>query len=429
MRTFGMFVCTASLIAGTASAEIYGYQVLGKKLELTRPDQADAVTSVYNYPREDYRPDGTRVGSFDVYATAKADVAYNDNIYATETATESDVITKITPALVAKSDWGRHELVGRVHGELVRYLDNSDEDYENYGVNVSGRLDVKRNSYAFASIGADVKHEDRGSPNAVSAAKEPTEYLESQGQIGYVHAQGRMSMSAFADVTKLDFEDGQTSTGTNIDQDGRDRTEKALTVQVGYEIKPEYEAFVRGTFKNIEYDQTTSQDRNSDASQVVAGLATDLTGKVRGEIYAGYLRQDYSVSSTYKKIAKPTYGANMLWSVDGLTSVSVDANRTVGETTVTGASGYLSTGLNVGVQHELRRNVLLSGNAGYANHDYIGHAITREDDYINAGAEVRYLLNKNYSVGLRYDYTNRDSNQAGADYDRNTIMATLTGSL
>ena len=119
----------------------------------------------------------------------------------------------------------------------------------------------------------------------------------------------------------------------------------------------------------------------------------------------------------------------MLWSVDGLTSVSVDANRTVGETTVTGASGYLSTGLNVGVQHELRRNVLLSGNAGYANHDYIGHAITREDDYINAGAEVRYLLNKNYSVGLRYDYTNRDSNQAGADYDRNTIMATLTGSL
>jgi uncharacterized protein (PEP-CTERM system associated) len=107
--------------------------------------------------------------------------------------------------------------------------------------------------------------------------------------------------------------------------------------------------------------------------------------------------------------------------------VTFRAQRSIQETTQLNASGYFSTSGGVSVDHELRRNVILSAGFNYTNNDYQG--ISREDDVTTARLGARYLLNRNLYLSGGYNYTARDSSVAGADYDDNVVMLRLSTQL
>jgi uncharacterized protein (PEP-CTERM system associated) len=113
--------------------------------------------------------------------------------------------------------------------------------------------------------------------------------------------------------------------------------------------------------------------------------------------------------------------------VTPLTTVRFEAASTIEETIAAGASGYTDNSFGIRVDHELMRNVIVGGNASFANQDYEG--IGRTDDVTRAGLGVDYLLNRNFSLRLGYDYTDRDSNLLGLDYTRNEVGLTLTAGL
>ena len=110
-----------------------------------------------------------------------------------------------------------------------------------------------------------------------------------------------------------------------------------------------------------------------------------------------------------------------------LTTIRVEAASRVEETTTPGASGFLDQSAGLRVDHELMRNVIVGARASYANQDYEG--VARSDDVIRAGLGLDYLINRNFSVGLGYDYTDRDSNVPGLDYTRNEFGLTLKAAL
>ena len=58
------------------------------------------------------------------------------------------------------------------------------------------------------------------------------------------------------------------------------------------------------------------------------------------------------------------YAANVEWYATPLTTVSFSARRDVEETGAAGAATYLSSDLGLRVDHELRRNIILSGGVG-----------------------------------------------------------------
>ena len=414
---FGGLVCAQS-----ANAVVYGYEVLTQKTETERTTVP--VQRVSEYPRPEYEAEPKKVGSFDVLLGADAQVTYSDNIYATDTNEESDVITSILPTIAVESDWGQHSLEALLYANMVGYADNDDENSTDFGGNVSGRFDVRRNSYAIGSVSYDALHEDRGAPNAVAASVEPTEYEDTRVQVGYVHTPGRLSFGVLLDYLNKDFENGQTSAGAVVNNNVRDRDEATYTAQVGYEVEPGYTAFVRGELKDVSYDVAGTAQRDSDETSVVVGTALDLGGKTSGQVYAGYMKRDFD-SAQYNNISSLTYGADVLWNINRLTSVEVAAKRSIEETTAVNASAYVNTGVSVAVEHELKRNILLGGSFAIADHQYKG--ISREDDYVGLGLEARYLINKTFSIGIGYDYSNRDSNVAGNDYTNNQIMLKLTG--
>jgi hypothetical protein len=168
---------------------------------------------------------------------------------------------------------------------------------------------------------------------------------------------------------------------------------------------------------------TRGFQRSSRGWEADVGTAIDLTHVVNGEVYAGYLSQYYDDPrlSTDSGFA---FGGNLLWNVTQLTSLRATAARTIEETTqfaaVNGvsvnASGYLQSAIKLAVEHELLRNVLLSGYVDYINSDYQG--ITRSDDQIDANVGGRYLLNRNLSATADLTFSTRSSNVTGVGYDR-----------
>src|SRR3546814_5981286 len=97
----------------------------------------------------------------------------------------------------------------------------------------------------------------------------------------------------------------------------------------GYEIMPSYEAFLRVTYNQRDYDSNVDDagfNRDSDGYEAVAGVALDLSGVTFGDVYAGYMSQDYD-DPALQDVDGPVVGAGVTWNPTALTSARLDVSR------------------------------------------------------------------------------------------------------
>ena len=389
-------------------------------------DQSSLVRgqSVYDRERPDYDSRGVNLGAFTLNPSLNVQQTYDDNIFATDGDEVEDNITRVKPGLNLKSDWSRHEVSVGASGDFGFHYDNDNENYEDYNLNANARVDLLRETYLYGGVFFDQLHEDRGSADDVNGV-DPTEYTVLQGNLGFYKGLRRFTLKVDGSAREIDFDDVLTSGSSLINNDDRDRKILEGSVRVGYEIVPNYEAYVRGTINQRDYDEDTDDNginRDSDGYEAVIGTALDISGKVRGDIYLGYLRQEFD-SSALSDADGIGFGANVLWNATSLTSLKARVDRSIDETTINNASSYINTGVGLTLEHELRRNVLTSLNLSYALNDYEG--IAREDDFIIANPEIRYLINRNVSVSADYNYAERESNVVNQDYKNHQFTVGL----
>lgn len=389
---------------------------------------AQASAPVADRQRPEVDPLGVRMGAFLLKPRLGVEERFNDNIFATENNEVDDFITVFNPALDVQSQWSRHALNFGANAKVGRYADNGAEDYEDYNGFVNGTVDIARRSNVSGGISYSKLHEDRGSPDDVNGVN-PTEYTLLNANAAFQQRFNRVKLRLSTKLDRYDYDDVTTSGGTTINNDDRDRDEVELGVRVGYEIVPAYEAFVRFTYNDRDYDSATDDNgliRDSSGYEAVGGVRLDLSGKTFGDVFAGYRSQDYDDPSL-NEVSGVSYGASLTWNATSLTTAKLNARRTVEESTQNNASGYLASVFGVSVDHELLRNLLIGGNATYTNNDYEG--ISREDDITAAGLYAKYLWNRYLDLSVRYDRTSRDSSVAGQDYDKNVLMLRVEGAL
>ncbi len=144
-----------------------------------------------------------------------------------------------------------------------------------------------------------------------------------------------------------------------------------------------------------------------------------ITSKVDGEVYIGYLAQNFD-DPRLSTADGLSFGADLLWNVDGLTSVRGSVARSVEETIVTEASSFLQTSVSLGVEHELLRNVLLGASINYANQNY--QDFGRVDNIYGVNLTGKYLLNRYLATSVNIGYTKKTSNAIGiaqlAEYEQ-----------
>lgn len=383
---------------------------------------------VADRPRPGYDPIGIRAGSFVILPSVNVSETYDDNIFATKNDEVDDFITKVSPQIDILSNWNNHALNFTAGLDSYFYADETGEDRTDYNFGADGRLDILRETNVIGAISHAQRHEDRGSATFSSTtASEPVEYTQTDGRLALNQRFNRITATAGATYTRLDYDNVASMAGPILDEDLRDRDIYSEALRLGYDVSPDTNVYVQGAVNQRRYDTGQPvQDRDSDGYEVLVGSRFKLSNLVAGQIFVGYQDQDYDDGSV-EDISSVSYGANVDWYATALTTVHLNAASTVEESDLGGSSGYLRQVVSLGADHELLRNLILSGSVSYENDDYEGTA--RTDDYYGGTLGISYLLNRYLAVGIDYDITNRDSTLSELKYTRNRVAFTIRGQL
>lgn len=380
------------------------------------------TTTVMDRERPELDALGAKAGGFTIFPSIEVEETYNDNIFGTQTGARDDFITTFTPAVRIASDWNQHSLGFNGSADVVRYWTNDTEDHETANLSVDGRLDIRRDTNVTGEAGYEKGSEERGSVNDAGGIT-PTEFDVVSLDVGIFNKWNRVSVTADGSVKQRDFDDVRTTTGV-VNNDDRDRDEFELDVRAGYEIQEEYEAFAQVILTSVNYGDPLDDNglnRDSEGFEIRAGARVDLSGLIFGDVFVGYLDRDYD-DPTLKSVETVVGGVDLTWNVTSLTTITGGFSREVSETTLAAASGSLSTAYRIRADHEVLRNLILSVRARYANDEFEG--TQREDDNYSGGVRAEYMLNRNMSVVLEYNYNERVSN-LGADNEINNIALRL----
>lgn len=428
MTMAGLVAGVVALGAGSASAqEAKAY--IAPEYQYA-PGLFDADIPRGETVRSRQRPEldalGVHVGTFFLFPVLQNDIAYNDNVFATDTDEKGDFLDVVAPSVSLQSDWNNHSFTAAAGGRLGFYFDETDENFQDAFARAGGRIDVTRATKIHGGVRLARDHERRSDPNTVSGAAEPTVFYSYLGHLDGSHRFNRVTVSAGGDVRYLDYDDVDAVGGGTIDNDTRDRLEFRPGLQVAYEFSPGYSAFARGEGAIIRYDESTDRNgfaRDSEGYDLVGGASVDLTGLLFGDFFAG-IRQRFYEDDRFDTVTGPVVGSTLTWVPTGLTTVILDVESQIIDSPNSMSSGYTSTGIGLTVDHELLRNLILSAGAAFRYDDFEG--ITRADKFYSGSVGAEYLMNRYLTLGARYRYSQRDSDISSNDYSRNLVTLSLT---
>jgi len=382
--------------------------------------------------RPDYDPSGIRLRSFNVFPKMTVDAIYDDNIRAVEKDSPvylDDRILLIVPELGIRSDWSRHELGGGAWLRSARYDEFDNQDFDDYRIWLDGALDM-RDSQLSLRGSHNRLHEPTTSPNFREAALEPTKFTSDRAGVTYRLDPNRAFIQVAVDFNRIDFQDDVLVPGSQQDpnNDDRDRDVTDLRLRAGYNVSPATGLFLQA--RSYEFDYRTDADRNGnnrdqDGYDLVVGAELNFSGVTFGEVFLGYRNVEFA-DPRFDSQNGPLVGANVDWNITHLTTVTLGAAQRLRGSTVAGASGIEALNLSVEVDHELRRNIILTLDLEAVNEDFLN--IEREDDVLLFRLGAEYSLNRYWGLNLGYRFEERESNDAGArEFELNQLYFGVVG--
>jgi hypothetical protein len=403
-----------AVLAG-AVASLVAYDADGQE-----PDPNVPVTG---RPRPDYDPLGIRAGGFLIYPSTTVNGTYNDNIFATDSNEEDDFIFTFSPQIAVRSNFPRHSLNFTVQSDVGRYVDHTDENFWDYGGGVTGRLDITRSNRltAGASVGRD--HEERDNPEDPGAdvTREPVEYYFYTGSLGFEQDFNRFNVGLLGTFDRRDYNEEEE----DVNEDERDRNLYGARLRTGYFISPRINAFVQGGYVREQRDASNRSGRDNNVYSAGVGTAIDFTGLLFGEAFVGWSLQEFD-DSQFDSENGLNYGVNLTWNPTQLTSLRLFGAGGFEPSDV--GSSNLSSEIGLRVDHELLRNVLIGGRVVYTRDNFQGGG-TGTNNRIDVGPDITYLINRHFSVGAGYTFTNQDSDENDDQFTRNLITLRLTAQL
>jgi hypothetical protein len=420
LRRLTLALCGCLLLTGPVwvQAQNYDNPGLGEKPVSAHP--------------QDFKPLGIRAGGFMLHPGVQLAAEFTDNVFYTAEDTEDDLVWHIRPYISAQSNWSRHAFNVLLAADIARHQDYSFRDYEDYFLLIDGRVDVRSRSYFSYTLDYMKLHEGLGTRSSQQGL-EPTTYDLYGGSIGYDHSFNRLSVGVAYDMRKLDYDDSISLDEGVIDNQDRDRRESAASVRLGYQFQTDKQAFVKLFSHKTKFDQPVDRngkDRNNDGWSAHAGLAFNVTGKLNGDVYAAYHERSYDDPSL-NGISGWAGGARLGWTPTQMTSVGVSISSGIEETTYEYASGYLFTLYSLRVDHELLRDLQISGTISYRENDYeltndAPAGARSKDDLWQAGLGLTYFINRYLFFSASYTHESLGSNVPTDEFDVNRLWLTLS---
>lgn len=375
---------------------------------------------------DEYEPVGGRIGSFLLYPSAEARIEYDDNILALPDGGADDVEVTVRGAARIESQWQRHSLEASAYVQQNFHGRLTSEDAMEGGARVNGRLDIDRDTSARLVASIDSLAENRANITSVREALRPTRFRRADALLSLAHDFGAFQLTGDAQILVLDFDDVPAIGGGVVEQGFRNSVYVRSAVTAAVEISPRVSGLLRGQVDRLSFTEDSGEpdpfDRDTTGYALEAGVRLELDNLLFGEIRAGVLHREVD-DPTGDGLTGVSFGANLTWSLTPLTTVSLFADRQVEEGGSQLVSGNIRSQARVVVEHELLRNLILEGQAGFAQIDTIGQIDVSAQEY-NLMVEATWRLDRNFRVFARADRFERFSDQDFfRDFTRNRVMA------
>ncbi|MBV9828916.1 MAG: outer membrane beta-barrel protein [Alphaproteobacteria bacterium] len=398
----------------------------------TRPAVADdpesQVLSVLQRAIDADAASGMRVGSAIVTPSIEVDGTYDTNIFASNHNAHGDWFTSIIPGVDIESDLPRHAFSLRAQGEVRQFATFDRENTGDISVEGTGRIDLAPNAYVLAGGGYQLLHEDRGALVPVQGVS-PTQFTVTSGKSSFVVEPAPLGLRLDLMVDSYGYNNVALPNGGVVPETARDHVTYALAPRMTYQIVSQYNAFIGAVVNRREYNSTHEPDgvdRSSTGYQVDLGTSFKVPGFAAGEIYAGYLSQDYD-SHLVSPLSAVDFGGKLEWRPDDDTSVRFELRRSIEESSILGSPGYLQTAVRLGIEEALQPRFIVHGSIGYINADFAGAG--GSSDLYEAKVGARYVINTNLLADLEYTYGLRASTSNLPRFTRQIVELRLRGQL
>lgn len=400
-------VAGSSLVAGSAAAQGQGSDNYYSR---------NKYEAVMDRRQPAFDPEPIRLGAFSVNATGLVGVTSNSNVYAQENNEESDVIARVGGEVSGSTNWSVHELGFDVAAYHNEYLDLSDESADDLHANLRGRLDVRRDFSLGARVFADKGVEPRYSPADLGGLEKPIEFTRSGAELQADYTNDRVRWNNSVGITDSNYKDGRiVGTGAIADEDFRDRQSTWGRSRLSYAVTPDFAVFAQGTVEDQAYDTEEvidglARSRDSLGYTLSAGADFELTALVRGDIAVGYLNEEKD-DDFFSDVDGLSVDGRLQWFPTRLTTVTFSGGRRATDMGILTSPSSVTTNFNARVDHELRRNIILSAEAGITKSEY--QEIDRTDDMPSFGVSAQYKMNKRVRLDAFARHLHMDS--SGAD--------------
>ncbi len=364
---------------------------------------------------------GLRAGAFLVSPAVEVVGGYDTNPARAPGGRPSAFVT-VSPELLAKSDWQRHEVTVALRGSYTAYGQTPELDRPSADGKVTGRLDVTRDTSLIGEGTLVVGTDHPGSPNVQAGLARFPIVTTLGGAAGVSQRFNRIEVTVKGGAERTEFQDSTFTDGTTGSNDDRNFNRYAVLMRTSYDLMPGIKPFVEATHDTREHDIQVDRfgtQRDSVGWSIKGGTTFEFSRKLIGEVAVGYLERDYKDPSL-PQLQGVLFDAALIYSLSALTNVKLTAATTAGETTVPGTAGILTRNAGVEVNHAFRRWLIGTAKFNYGYDDYVGSA--RKDDRYAISGAITYKLNRLMQVKgeIRQEWLR--STVPGVDYAATVFM-------
>lgn len=371
----------------------------------------DRNISVTQREHPEFDPVPARLGILELTPSLAIGTGYDDNLFAVNAPRVDDAYLHVVPRLKIVRPSPNLKLTLNGQFDLTRYASRDTENQTNYRIDGSAQYVISNATTFDLSALHGRFAQERTDPDSPALTQRPIRFTISEATGTLTHVFNRLRLRGQLNVENRDYRDGRDALGGIVDQAFRDRTTIVGTGIGEYALSPSIALFGAGSYNVRDYRTRSGPvpARDSEGYEIALGSSFELGAKIRGSLRAGYLRQDYR-DPFFEDVGGVLVRGDIEYFLTPLVTLAATIDRSINETGILDAAGYLSTTTSVRADYELLRNLIVSASVEKEKRDF--NNIDRKDDRWNYRATSIYRLSPR--IALRADLLHRSQSSDGA---------------
>lgn len=422
--------------AGRTPSSTDNWQTPSGALDAPTPSSVRGQTSTQGPAAQSYAPQawppfgpqpvGIQVGNLTIFPAVTLGAFYDNNVFAAGVNRRSDWAGFVRPELGLR--WTGSNYVFGVQGFVERreYDKYDSENQTNGSVAAGGTYMPDRDTQIIGRFRYTHAHEERGSGESeLNQFDRPLAYNSYEAAVAINRRFGNWWTSLGAANLWIDT-NTPTVLGVPVPQTYRDGEIGVATGRVGFVVAPFTSFFTEVAINRRDFDVDIF---DSDGYRVVGGMLFEEGpgARLKGEIYAGYMKQDYT-GVTFLDVSTWTAGGALGIIITPQLTATLIGRREAKESALNSGVSVVESMLGGRIDYFIMPNVVIGGGVTYLEDEF--KLAGRTDHSWSPLASLKYFMTPNVTLGVDYRRVNYDTSALGVlGYTRDVVLFSLHGKL